>query len=89
MLIRSRFEAVDVALIRPFIKQFRQLDITNDGRLGIEDLALKETLSKEELLQRQKQNSSSRHNSGVSLVGLSAKGSGAELPVPAKPSPSA
>ena len=83
-------EAVELDLIMPFVKQFRQLDITNDGRLGIEDLVLKESLSRDDLLKQQKQNSIKNHTSGVALVSLSANGSGSQiLQGPAKPSQAA
>ena len=74
--------AVDEGLVKPFIKQFRKLDLTDDGRLGMEDLLKQESLTVEEtrVLRRQL---TKKHQSGkIPLVSLSAAGSGSTLASP-------
>ena len=61
-------EAVDVALVTPFIKQFRTLDISGDGRLGLEDLTQKETLSKDEVKKLVRERSMKAAKNGAALV---------------------
>lgn len=42
-------EVVQWDQVQPFIKQFRKLDITGDARLGVDDLKLIQSMTKEEL----------------------------------------
>ena len=47
---------VDIGQVTPFIKQFRTLDVSGDGRLGPEDLKLTQTLDPEKLRKLQRSN---------------------------------
>ena len=65
-------EAVDEELIVPFIKQFRTLDLSGDGRLGMEDLLQKESLSAEQVKDLVKEKTKQASKAGVALVSLGA-----------------
>ena len=56
---------VDGEVMKPFIKQFRSLDIDGEGRVGIQDLRLIKQMSEEELTALRKKRASSNKRFSV------------------------
>ena len=54
---------VEWTMVRPFILQFRTLDVNGDARLGHEDLDLYKTHSEEELNEMRRKAGDDRHRS--------------------------
>jgi hypothetical protein len=59
---------VEWDVVRPFIKQYRTLDVNGDGRLGMEDILLTKSLNPKALHALQLELHSSRSEKGISMV---------------------
>jgi potassium channel subfamily K len=60
-------DVVDEGVMKPFIKQFRTLDLTGEGRVGMQDLRLAQSLSKEELGELRKKHAGRASTLGANL----------------------